>query len=173
MFLKKDNLIIRNAGAGDAETLCSWWNDGNIMAHAGFPKGLGTTPQRIAEQLLPDDDDTRRRLILEIDSIPVGEMSYKNEGNGIADIGIKICNTERQEKGFGTQFLKMLIGCLFYEKGYEKILLDTNLENKRAQHVYEKIGFRRTAVKLDSWQDQLGRWQSAVYYELTKDDFKV
>lgn len=172
MFLKKDHLVIRNATAEDAEILCSWWNDGKIMAHAGFPNGLGTTPQEISEKLSTDSEDVRCRLILEIDSVPVGEMSYRNEGSNIADIGIKICNAERQEKGFGTQFLAMLIDFLFEIKGYEKIVLDTNLKNKRAQHVYEKIGFRRTATKLNSWQDQLGRWQSVVYYELTKDDFK-
>lgn len=117
------------------------------------------------------DDDIRRRLILEIDYIPVGEMSYYNKGGSIAEIGIKICNFERQEKGYGTRFLRMLIGYLLYEKGYDKIILDTNLDNKRAQHVYEKLGFRQAAVRIDSWENQLGERQSSIDYELTRDDF--
>ena len=41
MFLKHNNLIIRNATEKDAEQLALWWNDGKIMAHAGFPNGTG------------------------------------------------------------------------------------------------------------------------------------
>lgn len=35
----------------------------------------------------------------------------------------------------------MLIEELF-SMGYEKIILETNLKNTRAQHVYERLGFR-------------------------------
>lgn len=49
MYLKYKNLTIRNATTDDAELLCSWWNDGKIMAHAGFPNGTGETVQEIAD----------------------------------------------------------------------------------------------------------------------------
>jgi hypothetical protein len=32
---------IRNAYARDAKILSEWWNNGEVMAHAGFPDGLG------------------------------------------------------------------------------------------------------------------------------------
>jgi RimJ/RimL family protein N-acetyltransferase len=60
---------------------------------------------------------------------------------------------------------------LFDELGYGRIILDTNLNNLRAQHVYESLGFRKLRVNENSWQDQLGVWQSSVDYELTKDAF--
>lgn len=171
MFIKNGNLVIRDATFDDAQILCNWWNDGKVMEHAGFPNGLGITEQAIVQKLMNDNDDTHRRLILEVDSIPIGEMSYYNKGSNTAEIGIKICNFDKQEKGLGTEFLKMLIECLFNEKGYNKIILDTNANNKRAQHVYEKIGFQQVAVRVDSWQNQLGEWQSSVDYELTKERF--
>ena len=43
MFIEKDNLIIRNATIQDATFLATWWNDGKIMAHTGFPNGTGQT----------------------------------------------------------------------------------------------------------------------------------
>ncbi|MCK9526829.1 MAG: GNAT family N-acetyltransferase [Limnochordia bacterium] len=171
MYLQDGNLVIRNATSDDAELLCLWWNDGKIMDHAGFPDGLGTTSQAIAEQLATDDDETHRRLILAVDSVPVGEMNYRNKGNKIAEIGIKICDFEKQEKGFGTRYLKMLIGTLLTEMGYEKVILDTNVKNTRAQHVYERLGFRTVGTRVDSWQDQHGVLQSSIDYELTYDDF--
>lgn len=142
------------------------------MAHAGFPKGLNITDNEIAAQVSEDTDETRRRLIIEYCNTPIGEMCYYNKGNGTAEIGIKICDFEKQEKGYGTRFLKMLISTLFYKYGYSKIILDTNLNNKRAQHIYEKLGFHKVRVNMDSWKDQFGELQLSVDYEMTKVDFK-
>lgn len=171
MELTYKNLTIRNAAAGDAPLLAHWWNDGKVMAHAGFPKGLGTTTEKIACDIANDSDDTRRRLILLLNGAPIGEMSYYNIGSQTAEIGIKICESDYQEKGFGKILLSMLIRHLF-QSGYTKIVLDTNLKNTRAQHVYEKLGFRKLRVNVDSWKNQLGELQSSVDYELTADHFK-
>ncbi len=171
VYLEDDNLVIRNATVEDAKLLCSWWNDGKVMEHAGFPDGLGTTPETVATQLAEDDDKTHRRLILEIDSVPVGEMNYRNKGNKTVEIGIKICNFAKQEKGFGTRFLRMLIGSLFDEQGYEKIILDTNVKNTRAQHVYEKLGLKQVATRVNAWKNQHGELQSSIDYELTPESF--
>jgi len=169
-MLQYEKITIRNAITEDAPLLARWWNNGSVMAHAGFPNGLGTTPEKISADLADDTDGTRRRLILLLDTIPIGEMVYRNIGNSTADIGIKICESSFQEKGIGRIALSLLIQHLF-ENGYTKIVLDTNLNNTRAQHVYEKLGFQRLRVNLDSWQNQLGQWESSVDYALTADTF--
>lgn len=170
MLLTYKNLKIRNATAEDAEQLCRWWNDGAVMAHAGFPNGLNTNTEKIIGDLSSDSDDTYRRLMIEQDNLPIGEMSCRNMGNGIAEIGIKICETDKQEKGCGTLLLQMLITHLF-ASGYEKIVLDTNLKNTRAQHVYEKLGFKQSQIHYDAWRDQLGELQSTIDYELLRSQF--
>jgi len=172
MNLSKNNLMIRNALPSDAELLCAWWNDGVIMAHAGFPNGLGDTPERIRESLSGDSDTTHRRHIIELDGKPIGEMNYRNKGEQTAEIGIKICDAAEREKGYGTTLLSLFMEELFLRYDYEKIILDTHVKNARAQHVYEhKLGFRRLGVRENSWRDQLGEWQSSIDYELTKSDW--
>ena len=42
-MIQYENLTIRQAEVDDAKQLAAWWNDGAVMAHAGFPNGLGTT----------------------------------------------------------------------------------------------------------------------------------
>ncbi len=168
LYYKK--LRIRNAEAADAKQLANWWNDGSVMAHAGFPKGLGTSEEKIIADLATDSDESRRRLVLEISGEAVGEMSYRMKDHGSVEIGIKICKTEWQEKGYGRIFLSMLLGELF-RLGREKIVLDTNLTNKRAQHVYESLGCTKLQVNVDSWTDQLGQKQSSVDYELLPEHF--
>ncbi len=170
MKLEYQGIVLRNAEERDAARLAAWWNDGAVMAHAGFPLGLGTTPEKIASEIASDSDDARRRLILEYDEKPIGEMSFRILQNGAAEIGIKICEADYREKGLGRKALSMLIGELF-RRGCAKIILDTNLNNTRAQHVYELLGFQRTGVRRNAWTDQLGRLQSAVDYELTREHF--
>lgn len=171
MLIRYKNLTIRNAVKEDAAILSNWWNDGKVMAHAGFPKGLGTTPNEVELQLSQDSDDVYRRLIIEYDNIPIGEMSYRNKENGTAEIGIKICDFSKQEKGYGKRLLSMLINSLFEEMGYSKIILDTNLNNIRAQHVYEELGFKKLRTNIDSWKNQLGELQSSIDYEMNNNDF--
>lgn len=160
------NIKIRNASIEDAPQLAAWWNDGAVMAHAGFPLGLGTNAQRIANEISADSDDARRRLILLFEECPIGEMCFYNQGNHIAEIAIKICKPDYQERGIGRKTLSMLIKELF-RRGYRKIVLDTNLKNTRAQHVYELLGFQKVRVNRNSWRNQLGQLESSVDYELT------
>ena len=164
MHIKYDSLTIRDAVAADAAQLTAWWNDGAVMAHAGFPNGLGTTVEKVIAGL------GNGRLILKENERLIGEACYRKVGEGIAEIGIKICETDCQNRGLGRIILSMLISWLF-EQGFEKIVLDTSPTNKRAQHVYESLGFQKLRVNIDSWTDQLGNKQSAVDYELTEDNF--
>lgn len=164
MKIQYENLIIRQAKAADAKQLAAWWNDGAVMAHAGFPNGLGTTEAEIAGRL------SRGMMVIEENGRLIGECNYRDADDGAAEIGIKICETDCQNRGVGRKVLSMLIEWLF-RNGYSKIILDTNLNNTRAQHVYESLGFRRVRENIDSWRDQLGRLQSSVDYELDERDF--
>lgn len=65
----------------------------------------------------------------------------------------------------------MLITSLFNDLGYQKVVLDTNLENTRAQHVYEQLGFIKLRVNENSWTNQIGELQSSVDYELDQKNF--
>lgn len=170
MFLQFKNLTIRNATVEDAELLSSWWNDGKIMAHAGFPNGTGETAREIAEKLGKDTNEDRR-LMIELDNRPIGEMSYSREREDTAEIGIKICDLAEQDKGYGKILLSMLIFSLFNDMGYKRIILDTNVNNKRAQHVYEELGFTKVRVRENSWKNQLGELQSSIDYEMYQEDF--
>ena len=164
MNIRYQNLTIRDSIPEDARQLAAWWNDGAVMAHAGFPLGLGITEEKVIAGL------GNGRLTLEENSRLIGEACYRQVGDGIAEIGIKICEMDCQNRGLGRIILSMLISWLF-ENGFRKIVLDTNLNNLRAQHVYESLGFRKLRVNYDAWTDQLGQKQSSVDYELTENDF--
>lgn len=166
MYLQHKNITIRTASESDASLLERWWNDGAVMEHAGYPLGLGITLEEIVSQLAGCSDETNQCLILLKNDIPIGEMNYRFLNTFTAEVGIKICSFSYQEQGIGKIALSMLIHHLF-QQGCHRIILDTNLKNSRAQHVYERLGFQKLRINPDSWINQLGQLESSVDYELT------
>jgi len=163
--IRYENLSIREAELCDAKQLAAWWNDGDVMAHAGFPNGLGVSENDVIAAI-----NNGLMIILENER-PIGECNYRELEDNAAEIGIKICVEECQNRGIGKKVLSMLIQWLF-SHGFNKIILDTNLKNQRAQHVYELLGFRKVRINFNSWKDQLGELQSSVDYELLEENFR-
>ena len=172
MYLHQHELTIRDALPADAPLLCRWWNDGKVMEHAGFPQGLGTSVEKITQKLLEPDNRTHL-LIIESEGLPIGEMNWRREESDHAEIGIKICESDRQEKGFGSRLIAMLCRDLFANRGIARITLNTMLENQRAQHVYEKLGFVKTGVRENCWRDQTGKLRTAVDYQLLPQQLRL
>jgi len=179
MYIKNENLVIRSASLEDTSRLNTWWNDGKVMEHAGFPNGLGQSLHETEKEILAYEGKLSQLCILEVDSVPVGECSVGVIGDGMVEIGIKICDFTYQNQGIGRKLLSMLLTYLFEDEvlnsqyKVDKILLDTNLKNVRAQHVYEKLGFTKIRVNKAAWKDQLGEWQDSVDYEMTRQDYET
>ncbi len=162
-----EELRIRYARPDDVMDLKRWWNDGKVMDHAGFPDGLGISEEKILS-LLAKDDEYCRHLILEYREEKIGEMNYTLFEDH-AEIGIKICEADKQEKGLGRLYLSLLIEKLFEKT--DTITLDTCAENKRARHVYELLGFRMKKIHEKGYTDPAGRIHDVADYELNKEDF--
>ncbi len=77
------------------------------MAHAGFPKGIKTDPEKLLNQI---ENPINQLLIISLkDDYRIGEMSYEEVRPNIFLIGIKICEINEQGKGYGGRAIKMLI----------------------------------------------------------------
>ena len=162
---------IRAATEHDTALLASWWADGSVMEHAGFPHGLKTDLDALHKRLKSQSNSNIIWIIEYPENNPIGEMNHRIKGRK-AEIGIKLCVASSQNKGLGSEALKWLIHMLFMDYDIDAIVLDTMIENTRAQAVYEKLHFKRIDRLENCWQDQLGRWRTAYLYELTSADYK-
>jgi RimJ/RimL family protein N-acetyltransferase len=178
MRIHKDNIIIRSATSDDAIHLNKWWNDGKVMEHAGFPNGIGESLDDTVANIKSWEGKLSQLCIIEIDGKPVGELNYKIKDDNAVYPGWKICDLNYQDKGYGPKMIKMLFEFIFTDSNInskfpiDRIVWDTMLENKRAQHVYEtKIGAKKIGIQENAWKDQLGNWRSTVDYEITRQDF--
>ena len=133
MLLTQNNITIRPALVSDAEQLCEWWADGKIMTHVGFPNGLKTDLEKLRNGLNTATDSHRLFIIEEAkNGKPLGEMNYKKIDKNTVEIGIKICDITKHNQGLGTALITMFIDALFKYHGYQKVIVDTATENKRA-----------------------------------------
>lgn len=167
MELRENDIVLRTWNINDTDCILKWWNDGSVMAHAGFPLGLGKTREEIENTITTPSN--KERMIIEIHGNKVGELCYEPLDDTTCEIGIKICESTYQNQGYGTEVLTILLNYLFRELKLDTVVLDTMLENVRAQHVYEKLGFVRVGVRENCWKDQMGVLRSAVDYELNRD----
>ena len=83
-------------------------------------------------------------LLLTPDEIPVAYGHLDKEGE-ILWLGIAVVEGERG-KGFGQQMMHYLINCAKI-KGFNKIDLTVDLDNKEAINLYKKVGFKKVKIK--------------------------
>lgn len=60
---------------------------------------------------------------------------------------------------------------LFFDLKFQKIVLSTDLENTRAQHVYELLGFQKVRMVPNAWENQISEWRTTVEYECNVDSW--
>ena len=70
MRIQNENIIIRSATIDDAVQLNKWWNDGNVMEHAGFPNGLGESIEDTITNIQNWEGKLSQLCIIEIDGKP-------------------------------------------------------------------------------------------------------
>ena len=111
------------------------------------------------------------RLLLLEQGCPVGETVWRTAGEpGTAEIGIKLCVPSARGRGLGTQYLHRLLRYLFGPGGFRLVTLTTAAENRRARHVYEKLGFVQTAA-FSFQTKQMPQAREALEYRLKKETY--
>lgn len=180
-MIEGKDIIIRQLELGDEEYLCKWWNNGEMMAHAAHPYGTLQSKEAIRISISKDIEnfcmfpDSKRFIICtKEDMRPIGEINYCDWSarNQKCEFGIKICELNQQGKGYGKDALYHFIDYMFRFLNLNKIELTTMLENKRAQNLYKKCGFKEIGIIRQGYFDsRIGDFQDVVYMDLLKTDW--
>lgn len=180
-MIEGKKVLIRQLELGDEEYLYKWWNDNNLMEHATHCFGTLQSKEAIrinifkeieASQMFPE----RKRFIIcdKETKEPIGEMNYSDwdARNQKCEFGIKICEVKEQGKGYGQDALIYFIDFLFRFLNLNKIELTTMIDNKRAQNLYKKLGFKEIGIIRDGYFDsRVGEFQHVVYMDLLKGEW--
>jgi aminoglycoside 6'-N-acetyltransferase len=127
-----------------------WWNTGP----EGWP-------------LDEEEDDTNLAVVADGEVVGYVQFWEDPDPSGRhADVDIFL-GTAAQGGGMGTEVMRMVTRHLIEERGHHRITLSTSVDNDRAIHVYEKLGFRRVGVmRKSSLRDVSGEWEDEWLMEL-------
>lgn len=103
-----------------------------------------------------------------VDGEPAGALQYWEEsdpGSRYADVDILV-GADHQGRGLGTEAMRLIVRHLVEDRDHHRITLSTAVDNARAIHVYEKVGFRPVGVTRKSDLDErTGEWRDELLME--------
>jgi aminoglycoside 6'-N-acetyltransferase len=83
-----------------------------------------------------------------------------------ADVDIFL-GPDAQGRGLGSEAMRAVVRHLIEDRGHHRITLSTAVDNARAIHVYEKVGFRRVGVmRKSALSRRTGEWEDELLMEL-------
>lgn len=144
MYLESPCLIVRDLRHDDLEQIETWrpftdplHNLWNIPRSTPLSRELWFT--------LKDSDPTRMWMVIQrkSDGQVIGTLSLREIVRRIsARLGITL-GADFVGQGYGTEALRLFLPHYFHEMGFRRLFLDVAAANRRALHVYEKLGFQR------------------------------
>jgi len=114
--------------------------------------------------------ELKRFIVLKKDGTRIGFVSHSFNLDRQVEIGYNIIPSERN-KGFGTEAAQLMVDYLFLSKNIVRIQATTNVKNKAAQRVLEKIGFKIEETCRKSGFVR-GVWVDSYLHSLLREEWK-
>jgi aminoglycoside 6'-N-acetyltransferase len=107
-------------------------------------------------------------LAILVEGEPAGAIQFWEEADPdsrFADVDIFL-GPDHQGRGLGTEAMRLIVRHLIEDRGHHRVTLSTAVDNGRAIHVYEKVGFRPVGVTRKSSRNVFsGEWQDELLME--------
>jgi RimJ/RimL family protein N-acetyltransferase len=172
--LRGRRVYLRPIEPSDAALVQRWYEDARVADLMGdLPISLANRERRYADAVTTDGDDVFRFAIcLLADDEMVGRVDLFDidKVNGSCMLGITIGDPARWGQGLGSDALNALVDFAFGQLRMERVQLDTERANHRAQTAYRKAGFVEEGVFRHAWW-QDGRWKDDVRMALLRHDW--
>ena len=169
-----EHVYLRPLEPEDADLVSRWYLDDRIRKLMGDPPtSFARRRQRYEDSVAKDGDDVYRFVIARLaDDEPVGrtDLFFIDRANGSCAFGITIGDPAAWGQGLGTDAVAAIQDFAFGELRMERLWLDTDAHNERAQAVYRKAGFQVEGVLRHVWfQD--GRYTDDIRMAILRDEW--
>jgi RimJ/RimL family protein N-acetyltransferase len=172
--LRGERVYLRPLEPDDAELVHRWYEDTRVQTLMGdMPMSLARRRQRYEDAVKADGDDVFRFVICRLeDDTPVGrtDLFDLDRANGSVAFGITIGDPALWSQGLGSDAVNALVDFAFGQLRMERVWLDTDEANTRAQAAYAKAGFVAEGRLRHAWfQD--GGWTDDIRMSLLRDEW--
>jgi aminoglycoside 6'-N-acetyltransferase len=117
---------------------------------------------------LAAERDVDEKLAITVQGEVAGLIQFFEEADSDArhaDIDVFL-GPDHQDRGLGTEAVRVLVRHLLEERGHHRITLYTSPANERAIRAYEKVGFRRVGVLSKAHLSRAtGQWEDELLME--------
>lgn len=121
-------------------------------------------PWRDGEMILAIEDKKTNEFLGLCSLFDISKQHQK------AEFGIAIHNPDNLGKGYGTDTTRVMLWVAFHVLGLNTVYLFALASNKRAQHAYEKSGFKHAGV-MRQGVFVLGEFKDYAIMDITKEEF--
>jgi aminoglycoside 6'-N-acetyltransferase len=162
--LPTGRLTLRPLADSDLDALAA------IVTARGVREWWGATDEaeELRDDLLHDD----AAWVIEVDGCVAGWLGVSEEPtpdyrHAALDI---VLGPAHQDRGLGSEALRVAIGWLAGERGHHRFTIDPALANTRAVRAYEAVGFRRVGVLRSYERGPDGAWRDGLLLDLLADE---
>ncbi|MEX1022803.1 MAG: GNAT family protein [Dehalococcoidia bacterium] len=132
----------------DLPDLMRWLADAEVRAFYGDPPA---NIEEARQHYLEPDVNPCWRFAIEWAGRSVGEIQYYHPYAGKeyewdAGIDVFIGEPDARGRGVGVEAVRTMLRYLFEERRVHRVMIDPEVGNARAVHVYERAGFTRDGV---------------------------
>ena len=175
-FLIGTRVYLRPLGLEDAAPLTTWLNDPEVRRHlrAHHPPLTLLAEESFLRKLGESDSDVVLGIVArETDQLLGGtglhQIDFRNRH---VQFGIFLGDKSAWGKGYGTQATRLIVRHAFDTLNMHRVGLRVYEDNHRAQHVYEKVGFRiEGRLRQDTFRD--GRYWDTIVMAVLRAEWKT
>lgn len=153
--LRGEHVYLRPLEPEDADLVSHWYSDDRVRKLLGDPPmSYAARRARYEAALREDGDSVVRFLICRLDDdTPIGraDLFDIDRTNGHLTFGIAIGDPQLWGRGLGTDAVNAIVDYAFGELRMERVMLDTDADNLRAQAAYRKAGFVLEGRRRHHW----------------------
>jgi RimJ/RimL family protein N-acetyltransferase len=171
-MLTGERVTLRAIERDDLPRYVQWLNEPAILAFFGpnLPMSLEQETQWYENML---NDGSVCNFAIEFDSQHIGGAGLSNIDNRhrSAEVGLFIGVSDMWDKGLGGDTLRTLLRYGFEQHNLNRIYLRVFAENKRAVHLYEKLGFQHEGC----WRQaefRHGRYQDMLWMSILRQEWQ-
>jgi RimJ/RimL family protein N-acetyltransferase len=156
----------------DAPLHRRWYSDAEVLRYLGgrYPPSLASARERLEPT---DRYGWSQGFTVEAlsDGRPIGELFLGSIDPAVrcARLGIAIGERDFWDGGYGTDAMRVVCRFGFEMMNLQRIELSVFEAHPRAVHVYEKVGFRREALRRDA-VFKYGRWFNLIEMGLLRGE---
>jgi RimJ/RimL family protein N-acetyltransferase len=159
----------------DEPLLFQWFNDPEVTEFLAMRYPLSHARERefIEGQKAPGYGHAGFAVVTLAEGQLIGgvDLLQTSPENRSARLGIALGDKKRWDGGYGTDTMRVVCRFGFEMMNLHRIELDVYADNQRAQHVYEKVGFRVEGCRREALF-KYGRYRDVIVMGLLEGELK-